>query len=105
MKKSHQNRLFITGFLSAVLFSIGIAFFWHHIPDPNLNMSGLERTLRSAVDQATSNLRAHNPYDYSATGLPWAYSEVIFPFRWASYGILVAAAISLATTILVWRKD
>jgi hypothetical protein len=87
------------GFLVAAVTS-----FLFVIPDPNVEISEFERTLRPAVDQATGNLRAHNPYDYSATGLPIVASALprIYPYRWLTPPLTIVGVVFLSISLYLY---
>jgi len=89
--------------LSALLLIAAVTSLFYCTPDPDAG-SALMHGLSMADDQASLNLRAHNPNDYTA-GVPGVHSKLIFPYRWLTLPLTMFGTAFLLVGLFLYRNE
>ena len=99
---SRSSRIFMLS-LSVVFLIAAVTSLFYCIPDPDGD-NALMRGLSMADDQASQNLRAHNPNDYT-TGVTGVHSKLVFPYRWLTLSLAMGGIAFLLTGLLLYRNE
>lgn len=109
---SRKRSLILLMSLSVIFLLAAVTSLCYLVPDPNLNLTEVERILRGSVDQATGDSRPefvpHPPKRervIPGIGLTWLYPDSISSYRWLALPLATVGITFMLVGLFLYRKE